>query len=231
MKPKKKTSSKFSIFSVLFVLSALFSAYAEEPMVKNGSLDQVDPADASKPLDWEKPDGLGVTWIDEKGHGKIICLDTSISEQDMVAQWKKQGITDWDIPKPSKGPVAATYGLSFYSISFPIKPDQAYRVSFDFKASKATGGGKLWVRGYAMFRGKLRRRYETYIPCRTKDTEWMHITQCFHPTAHTKDVTEMKIMLYAYWPPGKYYFDNITVVPVSEEEYLKDKKENEINKK
>lgn len=228
MKQIKKIFFKFSVLYVLFVVYVLFpfSSRAEEPLVKNGGFEQVDPDDKTKPLDWEKPDGLGVQWIEDKGHGKVICMDTSVTEKALEAQREKNGITDWRNPKPSNSPVAAFYGLSFYSIAFPIKPGQAYRVSFDFKASKPTGGGKLWVRGYGEFKGKLRRRYETYIPCRTKNTEWMHISQCFHPTAHTKGVTEMKVMLFSYWPPAKYYFDNITIIPVTEEEYQKDKNEN-----
>lgn len=203
----------------------------DKPMVKNGGFEQVDPENKEKPANWELPDGLGISWIDDnKAHGKVIMMNTKVSERDMVAQWKKKGITDWDIPNPARGPVGATYGLSFYSDSFKIKPKQAYRVSFDFKAFKPSGGGKLWVRGYGMYKGRLRRRYETTINCRVKDDKWNHITQCFHPTKHTKAVTDMKIMLYSYWPAGKYYFDNIKLEAVSDKEYLKCKNENVIKK-
>lgn len=208
------------------VLAISLSLRAEEPLVKNGGFDKVDPNDKTKPLGWEKPDGLGVRWIDEKGRGKVICMNTAVSEIALEEQRKKRGITAWRNPKPSSSPVAAYYGLSFYSIPFKIKPGQAYRVSFDFKSFKPAGGGKLWVRGYGEFRGRLRRMYETYIPCRTKDAKWIHISQCFHPTKHSKKVTVLKVMLFAYWPPGKYYYDNIKIAPVSEKEYLKDKNEN-----
>jgi hypothetical protein len=222
----------FYVFALSFSLFFFsFFSRAEEPLVKNGGFEKVDSDDATKPLGWEKPDGLGVQWINEKGRGKVICMDTSVTENALEAQRKKRGITDWRNPKPSNSPVAAFYGLSFYSILFKVIPGQAYRISFDFKAFKASGGGKLWVRGYGMFGGRMRRRYETYIPCRTKNSEWKHISQCFHPTANTKGVTEMKIMLFAYWPPGKYYFDNIKIVPVSNEEYKKDKNQNVIRKK
>ena len=30
------------------------------------------------------------------------------------------------------------------------------------------------------------------------------------------EVTEMKVMLYAYWPPGLYWFDNVTIEPVAD---------------
>ncbi len=210
------------LLPVLLTSSALFCA---EPFLLNGSFEKVDPDDPEKPIGWEKPDGLGVSWIEEEGRGKVICMDTSVSEKALSAQWEKKGITEWHNPSPADEPVAAYYGLSFYSDFFKIEPGQAYRISFDFKSSKPSGGGKLWVRGYGSFREKLRRRYETYIPCRTKDDLWVRISQCFHPTANTKDVVKMKVMLYSYWPPAKYYFDNIEIIPVTQEEYLKDKNE------
>ncbi|MBN1864283.1 MAG: hypothetical protein JW808_05230 [Victivallales bacterium] len=219
-----RTCLLFMVF--LLVVSFLHA----DPLLVNGSFEKVDPEDPERPLCWEKPDGLGVSWIEEKGRGKVICMDTSVSEKALCAQWEKKGITDWHNPSPSDEPVAAYYGLSFYSDFFEIEPGRPYRVSFDFRSSKPSGGGKLWIRGYGIFREKLRRRYETYIPCRTEDTKWLRISQCFHPTANTKDVVKMKVMLYAYWPPGKYYFDNIEVVPVSDEQYLKDKNEHKTSK-
>ncbi len=208
---------------ILFCVSSLF---ATESLIENGDFEKADSNNSAKPDGWEKPDGLGIRWINENGHGKIICMDTTVSEKAIVEQWKKEGITDWDIPKPESNPIAATYGLSYYSDPYKIKPGQAYRISFDFKGPKESNGGKVWARGYGIFRERLRRCYETYIPCRTKDSEWIRISQCFHPTLKTKNVTEIKIMLYAYWPPGKYYFDNVVLEPVSEEEYQKDKNQN-----
>ena len=33
---------------------------------------------------------------------------------------------------------------------------------------------------------------------------------------HRPGVSEMKVMLYAFWPPGVYWFDNLTIEPVEE---------------
>ena len=33
----------------------------------------------------------------------------------------------------------------------------------------------------------------------------------------------MKVMLYAYWPPGIYWFDNLRIIPVTNEEYERDR--------
>ena len=65
-----------------------------------------------------------------------------------------RGIKKWDIPRPGKGPIAATYGLSYYSAPFAVKKGQAYRVLFDFKGPRKGAGAKLWVRGYGILGGK-----------------------------------------------------------------------------
>ena len=36
------------------------------------------------------------------------------------------------------------------------------------------------------------------------------------PTKFRPEVTEMKVMLFAYHPPGVYWFDNVKIEPVSE---------------
>jgi len=196
------------------------------PLLPNGALEAADPADSSRPACWDRPDGLGVRWEaapdDPDGgqpRGKSIRMDTSVSEKAMVERWRAAGITNWDIPKPADTEVAATYGLSYYSDAIPVKSGQAYRVTVDFKAPEAGEGGKVWVRGYGEFHGEKRRRYETVVFCRVPDGRWTTISQVFHPTKHRPEVAEMRVMLYAYWPPGVYWFDNVRIDPVSDEEY------------
>jgi hypothetical protein len=176
-------------------------------LLVNGDFEQADPKDAGKPAGWDKPDGLGVQWI-----GKAIRMDTRISERDMVAQWRKVGLT-WDIPNPAGNAIAETYGLSYYSDPMPVKSGQTYRVSFDYKGP--SGGAKVWVRGWGMFQGEKRRRWETIVFCRTQGKDWTHLEQDFHPTKARPEVTEMKVMLYAYYPPGEYWFDNVKIEPVN----------------
>jgi hypothetical protein len=97
---------------------------------------------------------------------------------------------------------------------------QPYRLTFDFRGH---GGAKVWVRAYGEFRGRMRRRYETFVNCRTEHDEWTTFSQVFHPTRHRPGVTVMKVMLYAYWPPGEYRFDNIRIAPIAEAEYDKER--------
>ena len=181
-----------------------------KPMVANGGFEEVG-ADGG-PLSWDKPDGLGVRIVRsaDEGHGNVIQMDTRISEKAMVEQWKKVGITQWDIPKPANNAVADTYGLSFYSAPIPVEAGRSYEISFDFKGP--SGGAKAWVRGYGALDGEKRKIYETIVNCRTDDaTKWKSFKQEFSPTKRRPAVTEMRVMLYAYYPPGVYLFDNVKI--------------------
>ncbi len=198
------------------------------PLLPNGGFEVASPTNAAQPAGWDRPDGLGVQWAeapadspDTDGRGRAIRMDTAISEKDMVARWRAQGLDQWDIPNPSGGPVAATYGLSFYSDRIPVRSNQAYRITFDFRG--AGGGAKVWVRAYGQYQGEKRRRFETIVnPHGGTAAGWKTFSQCFHPTRLRPECTEMRVMLYAYWPPGIYWFDNLRIEPVSDEEYRRD---------
>jgi hypothetical protein len=187
-------------------------------IIKNGDFEQADAQDPIRPAGWNKPDGLGVRWMEAPGdtnlitRGKAICLNTAISEKAMVAQWQGAGISEWNIPKPSDGPVAATYGLSFYSDTLPVVSGRVYRLTFDFRGD---GGAKVWVRGYGIWNGEKRRRWEVIVNCPPSTNQWTELSRDINPTRRTPEVTEMKVMLYAYWPPGVYWFDHVRLIPIS----------------
>jgi len=208
----------------LAVLWVCFAATAgAEPLVSNGDFERPDPDDATRPACWDKPDGLGVRWEsapdvgDGRKRGRAIRMDTSVSEKAMVEQWRKMGITKWDIPNATGGAVGAAYGLSYYSEPFGVQTGTPYRVTFDYMGP--SGGGKVWVRAYGEFRGEMRRRYETMVNCYTKTNGWTEISRVFHPTRHPRRLSEMRVMLYAYWPPGVYWFDNVRIETVPQDEY------------
>ncbi|MHC4886714.1 MAG: carbohydrate binding domain-containing protein, partial [Planctomycetota bacterium] len=216
---------KLQSLLLLLFLSASWSSAQEEAteLVVNGGFETVDGNDARVPKGWKRPDGLGVKWADVPagreggGTGKAIVMDTSIPETVMEAQWRKVGLKQWHIPEAKKNAIADTYGLSLYSLDMEVKKGQAYRIAFDFMGK---GGAKVWVRGYGILRGKERRFYETYVNCRNGvPTKWTPFEQLFHPTRRTKRVTLIRIMLFAYHPPGKYWFDNLSITPVSDEAY------------
>jgi hypothetical protein len=67
-----------------------------------------------------------------------------------------------------------------------------------------------------MVQGEKRRRWETYVDCHAKDYGWTTCSQVFHPTKARPDVSEIKVMLFSYYPPGVYWFDNVRIETVTE---------------
>jgi hypothetical protein len=55
----------------------------------------------------------------------------------------------------------------------------------------------------------------------TSPTEWKTFSrrqQPFRPTANTPTVRFIRVMLYAYWPPGEYYVDNVSLTEYEEKD-------------
>jgi len=197
-----------------FACLLMISARAQS-VLPNGDFEQGDPAVPGKAAHWDLSDGLAVQWTDAPAvpgaspHGKAIRMDTSLSEQVVVASDAKAGLTQWVFPKPASNPIATTYGLSLYSEAMPVITGKTYRVTFDYMAEKGTAG-KLFFRAYADVDGQKKRVYEGTIDCSGSGT-WRQFTGLFHPTKYRSNVAEFKIMLFAYHPPGVAWFDNVRV--------------------
>ncbi len=189
------------------ILARMPAAEASAPPVNllpNGDLSQAAPhQDPPGPAHWDRPDGLGVQWCDAPGGGKAMRLDTRVSEQAMVAQWHRVGITQWDFPHATAGAVGENYGLSLYSEAMAVEPGVAYRVSADCLGP--AGGIKVWVRGYAEVDGEQRRLWEHLITgSGAADDAWWTLSAVVHPTLHRPAVRTIRIMLYAYYPDAVY---------------------------
>ena len=199
------------------LLLTVLTAAAGTNLVANGSFAQPDPQRAKAPLGWDLPDGLGVQWTNAPdGHGRAIRMDTRIPETRMNASWTQAGLTnDWFIPHAAGNAIAETYGLSYYSVPFEIASGVTYRVTCDVFGPS---GAKIWVRGYGQFRGKLTRQYEKVLNCYGRGESWRTCSEVFNPTQHRPDVTQMRVMLYAYYPAGVYWFDNVRVEAVAGDE-------------
>jgi hypothetical protein len=202
-----------------FVYLLMLSAQAQS-VLPNGDFEQADPAQAGKPMHWEKPDGLAVQWTQAPSvagtppHGKAIRMDTSLSEKAVIASDAKAGLTQWVFPNAGDDAIAGTYGLALYSEAMPVLPGKTYRVTFDYMAEKGTSG-KLWFRAYADVDGQKKRVYEGNIDCGGSGT-WKQFSGVFHPTKYRPNVAEFKIMLFAFYPPGVAWFDNVRVEAVDE---------------
>jgi hypothetical protein len=148
-------------------------------------------------------------------HGKAIRMDTSQTEKAMDESYKKAGLSQWVFPSPSGDAIAATYGLSLYSDPIKAEPGKVYKVTFDYYSEQGVGA-KVWCRAYADVNGQKKRVYEGTIEC-GGGQGWQHISGEFHPTKYRPNVTEFKIMLYAFFPPGVAWFDNVHVVAAKDE--------------
>ncbi len=63
--------------------------------------------------------------------------------------------------------------------------------------------------------GEKKRVYEGTIDCGGSGG-WKQFTGVFHPTKYRPNVDEFKIMLFAYYPAGVAWYDNIRVEAVDE---------------
>jgi hypothetical protein len=205
--------------NALTLLAALLltQTAAHAPSVlPNGDFEQADPARADKPAHWDLSDGLAVGWTDAgPGHGKAIRMDTSLTEEAVVASNAKAGLTQWVFPNPQPTAIGESYGLSLYSEAVPVQAGKTYKVTFDFRSDKGTSG-KLWFRGYGTVNGQKKRLYEGTIDC-AGAPDWKTFSGVFHPTKFTPGVTEWKIMLYSYFPDGVAWYDNIHVEAVDDD--------------
>jgi len=211
---------KFALTLTGFLALAM-RAVPGEPILPNGDFEQADPAYPNKPAHWDAPDELGVQWTtapDLPGappHGKAIRMDTSVSEKAMVESYRKAGLAQWIFPHPADSAIAETYGLSLYSEAVPVVPGKTYRVTFDYFSEKGTAG-KLWFRAYADVNGEKKRVYEGTVDCGGTGS-WRQFTGLFHPTRYRPNVAEFKIMLFAYYPPGVAWFDNVKVETIDDD--------------
>jgi len=200
------------LYFLCVVLTALTMATHAQSVLPNGDFEQEDPAHVGKPAHWDLPDGLGVQWTNVPGdaaHGKAIRMDTAVPETALVESYIKAGLTQWVFPHPKGNAIGETYGLSLYSEPVPLIVGKRYKVTFDYMAEKGTAG-KLWFRAYRNVDGEKKRAYEGTVDC-GGGLGWKQFTGVFHPTRHATDAIEFKIMLYAIYPNGVAWFDNVKV--------------------
>jgi hypothetical protein len=189
-------------------------------LVQNGGFEK----GADSPDNWERPDGLSSFRDSDAEHGRFIRFDTDV----YLSQWQ-----DWrkrfDAGEPaSSAPgktvtsghkydtVAGTCGSHLYSDTIPVKPGATYSIEFDAKGLIAADFcfAKVFVKGYGK-EGLTAELYNMYKAVRVDGSgKWQHFSRIFHPTERTPGVVNMRVMLFAYWPPGEYAFDNVAIYEV-----------------
>jgi len=192
-----------------------------------------------KPAGWERIDGLTTFWLDDPtgaGRGKVLKMDTRMLQTQADEWWRKwrAGAPASQAPKPILAPppaydsVGGLHGAHYYSDFFEIKPGMRYRVLADFKG-KTTDFffAKVFLKGYGMAPATVReskpeRReiWRTYLACRNFENQWKHYSETFTipqrgirmSNVVTVQVRWIRIIPYAYWPPGLFYWDSVKVV-------------------
>ncbi len=204
-----------------------------------------EKGEADTPTGWQRIDGLCTFWVDDPtgaGRGKVIKMDTRMVQTQADAWWAqwRAGAPASQAPKPifARPPaydaVAGLHGVHYYSDWFEVEPGMRYRVLADLIATEGGGGKpKVFVKGYAQVKPTVResqpqRReiWRTYMPCRGCKGAWKHYSETFTIPSRgvrmsnitTVQVRWIRIIPYAYWPPGVYYWDNVKIVaePVKE---------------
>jgi hypothetical protein len=204
---------------------------SKNPNFEEGSGDQ--------PTGWDRVDGLTTFWVDDPtgaGRGKIIKMDTRMVQTQADEWWSRwrAGAPASQAPAPiwSHPPyydsVGGLHGAHFYSDFLEVKPGMRYRVLADM-AGKGSGFffPKVFVKGYTMVPPTVRENapdrreiWRTYMACRNPDGQWAHYSETFTIPAggvklssgQTLGVKWIRIIPYAYWPPGVFYWDNVKVV-------------------
>jgi len=191
-------------------------------LVTNGGFEQ----GAKSPAGWDRIDGLTTFWSGGGVSGKCLKINTDVYHDEWVA-WRKKhagGASADEAPRPTptKGPkydtVAGIYGVKYDSKPIPVTPGKAYKVSVRYKG-KSTDFffPKLFIRGWAEVAGEKRVVYDAYLALRCVEGsgEWKRGVRIVEvPTDTQAPVEYLVLKVYAYWPPGTYYFDDVSMKQV-----------------
>jgi hypothetical protein len=159
------------------------------------------PAPGGKgPADWQETGPLAtggtVTWMpNPDGPGKVIHYEMD-------------------------GGTAGGYGMAYYSDWIAIEPGATYRFSCRYKSLGPTV--KIFLKGYHEFppqEGFPAQRRETYrrqVHPAGEKKQWNSVVADFIPihANPNQQPTWLKVDLFAYWPKGEVFWDDIVLKKV-----------------
>jgi len=163
-------------------------------LVRNGGFESPNAA-GNGPADWQAVENQMSWALNPDGPGKVIKYDMDEA-------------------------TAGSYGLDFYSDWIEIQPWATYRFSCRYKSEGPTP--KIFLKGYHAFppqEGFPADRRETYrrqVHPGGEKGQWNSVVADFIPEATRPDQqpTFLKVDLYAYWPKGVIYWDDIVLKQV-----------------
>ncbi|MFZ2653366.1 MAG: hypothetical protein WAX69_00480 [Victivallales bacterium] len=219
----KRPFYKFNIGShcVAFFLF-MFSAFSaeHENLLNNGSFDRGEKT----PDSWEPANGLTSFYVKEEGRGRIVKMDSRVDRM-LALGWMKKFKEDPTAtpPEPAYSKdqyacIGGNEGVWLDSELMNVKPGQDYKLTVDFKGPSSP---IVWIKGFLFHpvRKDYADAYQTrLVPDNPDKDNWKTFSIGFNPTARSPKVEKMKVRIYAYWPAGVYYFDNVKVEEITPEE-------------
>jgi hypothetical protein len=131
----------------------------------------------------------------------------------------EQGKAYW-LTVDARGPGG---GLLAWLVGYPDKPNTAFGADAgafqEYLQGKTTAKAPDRGRGFESFIKKYKWRGQLSSLAQSDPGKWKTFARRekpFRPTVPYPDVRFVRVLLYAYWPPGVYYFDNVKVVEVED---------------
>jgi len=163
-------------------------------LIRNPGFEEAD-ADGKGPAHWQDLEPQMAWTAGPDGPGKVIKYDMNVA-------------------------TAGGYGLDFYSDWIAIEAGATYRFSCRYKTLGPTP--KVFLKGYHPFpaqHGYPAQRRETYrrqVHPKGRKGEWNTVTADFIPEATRPEHAPafLKVDLYAYWPAGVIYWDDVVLKKV-----------------
>lgn len=138
------------------------------------------------------------------------------------------------LPKPPKrketsppyyDTVAGLHGIHYRSARVAVKPGAIYRISIDARTDAGNSEPILFVKSFFEFQGIMRNAGRAPLHLYDCNKKWKRYARVFHPAEWTTTVKgkavrpqKLEVQIYAYWPPGNYYFDNLQLHIVGHQE-------------
>jgi hypothetical protein len=213
--------------TVILLVSGLAAAFAgegERNLVGNGDFNE-GRGTASEIPGWTEVDGLTTFFEVATGRGRVLKIDTDVNISEANERWREMAKPKAERAKakkkgPTKEPkydtVGGLNGAKIFSDYIRVEAGMRYRLKVDVKSNAPTV--KIFVKGYAKFEGGFRKFYQCYKNVKPATGQWKTWERTFNPTIRSAKVTHIRIMPYAYWPPGQAWIDNVEVTRVGKDD-------------
>jgi hypothetical protein len=217
-----------------------------EPGTAEGTSDSENAASTVPNYDFEKgkdgqPDSWGGSsgiddfpfdmltqfWVERPdGEGMCVKLDTDVYKKEWEVRYDELKADPKSKPFSKTPTVGKKYdtmggldGVRIVSKRIPIQKGKQYRLTAEVRSELGTKV-IIFVKGYTEVGGRERLVYDAPKHCEPEKQDlgkWKTYTRTFNP-GESKGTTPdyIKIHVYAYWPAGTVYIDNILVTEEKE---------------